>query len=151
MLGFGGMDAFRKILLTFTINAAAVALVTTLLPGMSYTGGAEGIITITLVLAGVNVLIKPALSMLSLPVEIATVAVVSLFVNAAMLYILAQNLEGFTIYPFPFPGLFRGPFFVAPFILPPYGTAILGALSISIIVAVLSWLTGLSSHKAKHH
>ena len=145
------MDAFRKILLTFVINAAAVVIATTQLPGMSYVGGPAGIITITLVLAGVNVLIKPALSLLSLPVEIATVAILGLFVNAAMLYVLAQNLSGFTIYPFPFPGVFSGPFLVAPFTLPPYGTAIVGALAIAIIVAMLSWLTGMGGHKSKHH
>lgn len=145
------MDSLRKILLTFAINAAAVILTTTLLPGISYTGGLQGIITITLVLAGTNILIRPALGLLALPVEIATVALLTLIVNAALLLVLATTIVGFTIYPFPFPGILKGPFLVAPFTLPVYGTAGLGALLIALLVAGLSWLTGIGKHKGKHH
>jgi uncharacterized membrane protein YvlD (DUF360 family) len=145
------MDALRKILLTFAINAAAVIITATLLPGLSYTGGGQGLLTITLVLAGVNILIKPALSLLALPVEIATVALLGLLVNAVMLIVLANTLIGFNLYPFPFPGLFRGPFLVSPFTIPAYGTAVIAALSIALAVAGLSWLTGMRGHKTKHH
>ncbi len=145
------MDAIRKLLLTFVINAAAVALTATMLPGMIYTGGLEGLLTITLVLAGVNLLIKPTLGLLALPVEIATVAILTLLVNAGMLIVLSQTIVGFTLYPFAFPGILSGPFVVAPFTLPPFGTAIIGALSIAMIVSILSWLTGLGGKKAKSH
>jgi uncharacterized membrane protein YvlD (DUF360 family) len=145
------MDAIRRLLLTFFINASAVVITTSLLPGFSYSGGFMGIITITLVLAGVNLLIRPALSLLELPVEIATVAIISLFVNAGMLLLLANTIVGFSILPFPFPGILRGSFLIAPFTMPAFGTAIMAAILIALLVAALSWLTGLGGHKGKHH
>jgi uncharacterized membrane protein YvlD (DUF360 family) len=145
------MDALRKLLLTFIINAGAVAVTTTLLPGMTYSGGWQGIAVITLVLAGVNILIKPALSLLALPVEIATIAILTVAINAILLIVLAQTIVGFNLFPFPFPGIFSGPFLIAPFTLPPFGTAILGAIVIGLLVSILYWLTAMGGKHKTHH
>lgn len=146
------MNSLRKLLLTFAIDVAAVGVTLLVLPGMSYSGGWQGIVTITAILAGVNLLIRPILALLTLPVEIATVAVLTLVANAGMLVILSSTMAGFSLYPFPFPGFLQGSFTVSPFTVPAWGTAVLGALSIAFIVSVLSWLTGLNhkGHKSHH-
>lgn len=144
------MDFLRKILLSFGINAAAVALTLSLLPGIAYTGGLQGIVTITLLLAGVNILIRPVLSLLALPVEIATVAILTLCINGGLLVVLDKTMVGFKLYSFPFPGLLRGPFFIEPFTIPAFGTAFLGALCIAALVSILSWITGIGKRKSHH-
>jgi uncharacterized membrane protein YvlD (DUF360 family) len=141
------MDILRKLVLTFVINAAAVALAATIVPGMTYTGGWQGLLTITLVLAGVNMLIKPALNLLELPAEMVLVTLLTIIVNAIVLLIMANTIVGFNLYPFVFPGFSRGKIFVAPFNLPTWGTAIVGAILIGILVWFFYWLTGMSKER----
>ena len=135
------MDGIRKLLLTFLINAFAVAMTAAFIPGISYTGGVRGLLLVTVVFAGVNLLIKPVLTLLSMPVEIATIGVFTVIINASMLLLVSQFVRGFSILPFPFPGISHGPFIIAPVMLPAWGTAILGALIIGITVSFLYWLT----------
>jgi putative membrane protein len=135
------MDALRKLVLTLVINSLAVAITAATIPGIVYSGGIRTLFTIALIFGGVNMLIKPFLHIFSLPVEIATIGLASVFVNAAMLFLVAKFVAGFEILAFPFPGVNQGPFIIAPFMLPPYLTAILGAVLIGSIIAFLTWLT----------
>jgi putative membrane protein len=135
------MDFLRKILLTLLINMAAVAVTSVLLPGISYDGGARTLLTVTLVFGGVNLLIKPVLKSLSLPIEIATVGLFTVIINGAMLLLVSKLVIGFTIHPVPFPGLSRGTMLIEPFMVPVWGTAIVGAVIIGFLVSFLYWLT----------
>jgi len=135
------MGLFRKLLLTLMINMAAVALAASIIPGIQYEGGLKTLLTITLVFGGVNLLIKPILKALALPIEIATIGLFTVAINAGMLLLVSNFVIGFTILPFPFPGITQGPFLVAPFMLPAWGTAVIGALLIGTIVSFLYWLT----------
>lgn len=120
---------------------ASVALVASVVPGINYEGGLKTLLIVTLVFGGVNLFIKPILKMLALPIEIATVGLFTVIINAGMLLLVSQFVVGFTILPFPFPGITQGPFLIAPFMLPVWGTAIIGALLIGMLVSFLYWLT----------
>jgi putative membrane protein len=140
------MHTLRRALLTLLINACAVAIAALLLPGIYYTGGVKSLFLIAIVFGAINLLVKPVLSLFSLPVEIATVAILSVVVNAIMLLVIAHNVQGFHILSFPFPGFVYQHFFVPPVMIPAWGTALLGAFIIGGLITFLTWLT---QNKAK--
>lgn len=135
------MGFLRKILLILLINMAAVAIVASLIPGIQYEGGVRNLLVITLVFGGVNLLVKPILKALALPIEIATIGIFTVLINAAMLLLVSNLVTGFTIYPFQFPGIYLGSFIINPLTLPAWGTAIVGALIIGSLISFLYWLT----------
>ena len=131
----------RRFLLSFIINVGAVVATLELVPGIVFSGGIRDLLLIALIFGGINLLIKPLLSMFSLPIEIATVGILTVVINAVTLLVLTRTIKGFEILAFPFPGIAHGPFLIAPAMLPAWGTALLTALIIGMLISFLFWLT----------
>lgn len=135
------MGLIRRLLLTLLIHMSSVAVIASVIPGISYEGGIKSLVIIALVFGGVNLFIQPILRALSLPVEIATVGLFTIAINAGMLMLVSALVAGFTIIEFPFPGLNIYGFILPPFMLPTWGTAAIGAVLIGFMVSFLYWLT----------
>ncbi|WP_136517515.1 MULTISPECIES: phage holin family protein [Cellulomonas] len=113
------------------INGVAIWLATLLLPGLEVlggdsTGGRIGVILLVALLFGVvNAVVKPIVKLISLPLYILTLGLFTLVVNALMLMLTAWITEqtdwGLRIDNF--------------------GTAVVGALIISVVSFVLSAVT----------
>lgn len=131
----------RKLLLRFLINAIAVGLTAELLPGISYTGGITNLFFIAVVFSLVNMIIRPVVMLLALPVEIATLGLFTIVINALMLYLVSYLVPFFELASFWFPGLMYGPILIAPLQVPLWGTALLGSVIIGGISTLLFWLT----------
>ncbi|MBO9568856.1 MULTISPECIES: phage holin family protein [Cellulomonas] len=114
------------------VNGVAIWLATVLLSGLEIVGGqttAEKvgiILLIALVFGLVNAIVKPIVAVLSIPLYILTLGLFTLVVNALMLMLTAwiteQTSWGLRIDNF--------------------GTAVIGALIVSVVSFVLSGLTG---------
>ncbi|UZN03139.1 phage holin family protein [Cellulomonas sp. S1-8] len=113
------------------INGIAIWLATVVLPGLTVVG-AQGtwqsvgiILLIALVFGLVNAIVKPIVAILSIPLYILTLGLFTLVVNALMLMLTAwiteQTSWGLRIDNF--------------------GTAVLGALIVSVVSFVLSAVT----------
>ncbi len=135
------MRLIRQIILTLLINVFAVAVTASIIPGITYDYGLQGLLTISIVLGAVNILIKPILKLLSLPIEIATIGICTVAINTAMLLIVDHLLPEFQIIGFAFPGLSLNSFIIPPFMLPAWGTALLASIVIGLITSFLYWLT----------
>lgn len=115
-------------LLRVIINAAAIWLATVMLSGLEVIGGEDTATTVivflvlALVFGLVNAIVKPVVKLLSLPLYILTLGLFTLVVNALMLMLTAWLSEQ-TDY-----GLR----------IDNFGTAVLGALIISIASFLLS-------------
>ncbi|MET8558369.1 phage holin family protein [Streptomyces sp. NPDC004959] len=110
-------------------NAAALAVAVWLLDGITLTGHNTGhraltLIIVALVFGVVNVLVKPLVQLLTLPLLILTLGLLTLIVNALMLLLTSWIC-----------GLLHVPFHVSGF-----WTAVLGGL----IVSVVSWAVSLA-------
>ncbi len=115
-------------LLRVIINAVAIWLATLVLSGLDVVGGGDTTTTVivflvvALVFGIVNAVVKPIVKSLALPLYVLTLGLFTVIVNAAMLWItswLSQRSEyGLRIDNF--------------------GTAVLGALIISVVSFVLS-------------
>jgi putative membrane protein len=116
-----------KLILRILINAAALWLTTLLLPAISIQGGFWNILLVAIVFGLVNALIRPIVKLLSLPITCLTLGLFTLVINAAMLGLTAwlvgdiMSIQGETL-------------------LAQTGWALVGALIISLISALLSWV-----------
>ncbi len=103
-------------LIRLLVNALALYLLTLVYNGVRFAPGADvvGVILAALVLGIVNALIRPVLLLLSLPVNVLTLGLFTLVVNAVVLWIVA----GVTVLD-----------------VTGFGAAFIGA----IVLAVISW------------
>jgi putative membrane protein len=112
-----------KLILRILINAAALWLAATVVPGIR-AGGLGSILAIALVFGVVNVLVRPVMKLLTCPVILLTLGLFTLVVNALMLMLTAW-----------LGGMFGIDFEVDGFL-----AAFLGALLVSIVATVLDWV-----------
>lgn len=83
-------------LIRLLLNGLAVVLTAYLLPGVSVDGYGTALI-VALVLAIVNVLVKPILILLTIPITILTLGLFLLVINAAIILFVDNLVDGFTV------------------------------------------------------
>lgn len=111
-------------------TAVAVAAAAWLVPGIQVAGGGEAwmaIAVFALVFSLVNIVIKPILQVLSLPITILTLGIFYLIINTLMLYLaswLAGNLFGMGLY------------------IDSFGSAFVASIVISIVSAIVNAAVG---------
>ena len=110
-------------LVRLLVNALALYLLTQVYGGVTFAPGADvgSIVIAALVMGIVNALIRPVLLLLSLPVNLLTLGLFTLVVNAVVLWLVASvtalNVNGF-------------------------GDAFIGAIVLAVISWVLDHLVG---------
>lgn len=114
-----------KLIVRIFINAVAIWVTSLVLSGLSFEGDFLGLILVGLIFGLVNALIRPIVRLLTLPINILTLGLFTLVINAFMLMLTAAlstslNLTG---------GFFEN-----------FLTALLGAILISLVSTVLSWV-----------
>ena len=114
------------------INGVAIWLATLILPGLQVVGGETSgqqvaiILLIALIFGLVNAIVKPIVAIISIPLYILTLGLFTLVVNALMLLLTEWITERTTW------GLR----------IDDFGTAVLGALIVSVVSFALSTVTG---------
>ena len=106
----------RSLIIRWAINIIAVYIATLLIPHQVNFDGAGALAIFAIVLALVNAVIKPIVTLLSLPFLLATLGLFTLVINALMFWLASAIVPGCTVNGF--------------------GGAFLGAL----VVSVVSWL-----------
>lgn len=110
------------------VTAVGVGAAVWLVPGITTFGGSDDIMTIAvfaLVLALVNISIKPVLKVLSFPITVVTLGLFYLVLNALMLELAAWAAEGM---------------FGAGLAIDDFGSAVLGSIVISLVSAFVNGL-----------
>jgi len=109
-----------NLLIRWALNAAALWLTVQLLPGVTIAAGGLGPLLIAALVVGlVNAVVRPVMVLLTLPVTLLTFGLFLLVVNGLALAVAAA---------------------VSPLQLAGFGSAVLGALVLSIFSALLSRL-----------
>ena len=125
------------LILKIMINALSIAVAVKVVDGITFTGEWWKMIIIGAVFGVVNSLIKPFLTLFTLPLIILTLGLFTLVINTLMLSLTAGLSEPLKL------GLYVSGFWAA----------FKGALIVSIVSMLLSWLTGLKSiryHSKRH-
>ncbi len=107
--------------LRILITACGLLLAARLLEGLHF-GGAASLLLAALALGVVNAIVRPLALLLTLPITILTLGLFLLVLNGAMLGLAALLVPGFVIDGF--------------------GTALLGAIIISLTGMVANWFIG---------
>lgn len=84
------------LLLRWFINALAVLLAAYVVPGIAVSGFWAAII-VALVLGIMNALVRPLLILLTLPINILTLGLFTLVINALLLWFVATVVKGFEV------------------------------------------------------
>lgn len=106
-----------KLILRLGLSAASIGLTAHFLDGMEVKS-VGGALTAAFVLGLLNLLVKPLLKLLSLPLTLLTLGLFSLVINGVILALTA--------------------YFVEALVVDSFGTAIVGALSITVVHWLLS-------------
>ncbi len=83
-------------LLHWLISALALMLVAYILPGISISGLGIAMIA-TIIMGLVNMLVKPIMLLLTLPITLVTLGLFAFVINAAMFGLAAWLVPGFTV------------------------------------------------------
>jgi putative membrane protein len=85
-----------NLIIRFLLNGLAVVLTAYILPGVSVEGYGTALI-VALILSIVNVLIKPVLVVLTIPITILTLGLFLLVINAALILFVDNLVSGFLV------------------------------------------------------
>ncbi|MBC7787506.1 MAG: phage holin family protein [Methylophilaceae bacterium] len=85
-----------KLIIAWILNALALLAVTYVVPSIHIAGFTSALIAAA-VIGFVNMLIKPILVLLTLPVTILTLGLFILVINGALFYGVGRFLEGFSV------------------------------------------------------
>ena len=108
-----------RLLAHWLVNAIALLLVAYLYPGVQVES-LPAALAAALVLGLVNVLVRPLIVILTLPVTILTLGLFLFVINALMFWLVAEIVRGFTVTGF--------------------GAALIGSILYSLITLLTSWI-----------
>ncbi|MGO9180415.1 MAG: phage holin family protein [Candidatus Limnocylindrales bacterium] len=132
------MRIVLDILIKIGINAAALLAAVELVPGIGFDFGSQWwkLGLVALLLGVINTYLRPIVRLLALPINLLTMGLVGLVINAGMVLLLAlasdQLRLGFTITGWP----------IRPFTLQVIWAAFLASVVISVVALVLSLAFG---------
>jgi putative membrane protein len=79
------------------LNGVAILIASRIVPGIHYTGNLGYLLIVGLVFGLVNLLVKPIVTLLSLPLIVLTLGLFYLVINGLMLYVASFFLSGLKI------------------------------------------------------
>jgi len=107
-----------RFIIRWFATALGIGAAGSLLPGIQVDGAKAAILT-ALLLGLINATLRPILLILTLPLTLLTLGVFALVINGAMLALAARFVEGVHLAGF--------------------GSAVLGAIVVSVVSGVVSW------------
>jgi putative membrane protein len=116
----------KSFIIRLLINAIALAVTISLVPGINYNGGIGGLLGLAFIFGVVNAIIKPVFSFLTCGFYIVTLGLFTFIANAFMLYLTSVIASTFGL----------------NFSVENLWSAVIGALVISIISFILSMMFG---------
>ena len=116
-------------IIRWIVTAIAVGVAVWIVPGISAVGdnATIAVAALALVLSLINVILKPILQFLSLPITILTLGIFYLVVNALLLELAAWAAGGM---------------FGSGIVIDGFGSAFLGSIVVSIVSAIANGIVG---------
>lgn len=130
----------KTILRHFFITVAALWGTSQLLPGLSISGGWQGLFASSIAFMLINILVVPLLKILLLPLNILTLGFFTWASNILALYVLVSIVPHIKINSYQFPGVNMGGVNVDPMLLSSLVVVVLSSFSIGLISHFLYWL-----------
>ena len=131
----------KSILRRIVFYAVALYLTSQIITGLTITGGIGTYIFGGIALTALFMVVKPVLSIVTLPLNIITLGLFSFLINAIILYLLTIFVPNISISAFTLKG-----FSFAGFVVPSLGinnffAFVIASILLTFIVGFLRWLT----------
>jgi len=131
----------KSILRSIIFNAAAIWFVSMIISGIVLERGYETLFISAFALGMINLLIKPIINILLLPINLLTLGTLRWIVNVIALYLVTVLVSDFKILPVKFSGLTYSGIIIPAFSLNLILSFIFISFLISLISGFLFWLT----------
>lgn len=131
----------KTLLRYFLINTGSLWVVTRIIPGLTYSGGAKSLFVGGLAFMLINFLLVPILKILFLPLNLLTLGLFAWITNVLALYALTTVVSDFQLVPYAFPGLNYNGFNLPAYDLSPFLVAIIASFLIGVVTHFLQWLS----------
>lgn len=131
----------KAILRSILVNIVALWVTSYLISGIHLGGGFATLIMAGVVFALINLLVKPIISLLFLPVNLISLGLLSWVVNVIMLFVFIKVFPAFSITEWRFEGFDYQGFIIPAMTVSVLWTAILASFIISTISSFFNWLT----------
>lgn len=130
----------KRYLRLFLINLAGLWLTTRFLAGVSFSGGFQTLALATLALTFINLLVKPLLKVLLLPINLITLGAFRWLINVLSLYLVTIFVPQFKIEAFTLTGFNYNGFIIPTINLSVFWAFVATSLMISLTTTLLLWL-----------
>lgn len=130
----------KTIIRRVTIYTFVLFLLPKIIPGVHINGGLFTLIASGFGLALMFLILKPILSIISLPVNLVTLGLFSILTNALILYLLTILVTGVSISPFSYQPVSYMGFTIPEISFNLFFAYVFTAVVISIIESALSWI-----------
>ncbi len=129
----------RFLLRPLFIYLVALAFLARILPFL-HLAGQNSLILAALALFLLNVILKPFIKILLLPINIVTLGLFSWLVHVAVIFLASLAVPGFSLTPAQFPAVRVGIYLIPPIHLSIIWTYLLFAFLLSLTVGFFDWL-----------
>lgn len=85
-----------NLLISLLINALAIFITASILPGVHLANFWTAIV-VTIIMGIINVLVKPIVLLLTLPINVITLGLFTFFVNGLMILLVQALVQGFSV------------------------------------------------------
>lgn len=130
----------KKYLRSFVFNSGALWLAAYLIEGVNFSGNYRTVLSAGLALTLVNILVRPIIKLLLLPINLLTLGAFRWLANVAALYLTTVIVPEFSIKGFYFAGYSNQGFTVPAFETGAFWAYVLVSLFISLVVSFIYWL-----------
>ena len=130
----------KNILKSFLINAVALYVLTVIVPAFKISGGLNSFLTAGATLTVLNLLVKPILNLLLLPINLLTLGFFKWASSVLIIWLLAKLTPGLTIASYSFQGFSYQGFTVPAAQFNVLWTLVIGSFMMSIITTFLDWI-----------
>jgi putative membrane protein len=130
----------KSLLRALLLNIAVIFFAALILPGLSYSNNFQILILTAAALGLVNMIVRPIVKLVTLPINLLTLGIFSWAINVLMLYLVTRLIPGFSISAFHFDGLVYQGLTLQPMEVGLFSSYILSSFLISLLTSVLGWL-----------
>jgi len=138
---FDSIDRMKSILRRIIFYSVSLFLTSQVIQGLKISGGLTTYLIGGIVLAILFLVVKPILSIVTLPLNIITLGLFSFLINAIILYLLTIFVPNISITAFNFQGTTFAGFVIPKFYVNNFFTFVIASILLSLIVGFLRWLT----------
>lgn len=130
----------KSILRSIIINTGSIFLTSKIISGLSFGDNWQILFWAALALTLINLLVKPILRILTLPINLITLGVFSWVIDVILIYLVTIIIPGFRVEAFYFPGVSSGGFSIPAFHVSILFSYLICTIMISFAANFFSWL-----------